>query len=305
VSAGATDVAQAREAARRRRTQLFVPANKAAFVGKAAVSGADAVILDLEDSVPADQRDVARDALAAAVAELGAIDPDLHVLVRVNADESLADDVRAAVAAGAHAVLLPKTESAEDVRRLEALLDEAERSTDRPAGRTELQLLVETPRGLLDIAAIAAAGERVVAMMLGIEDLSTELEIDPRSPDFDVRWAHGLLIVAARAHGLAPYGLMGSLANFRDLPALAVDARQARAFGYLGALCIHPVQVELLNEAISPTADEIAQAQAVVAALEQGQRDGTAAVKIGGRMIDTPMGERARRLLARAGLASS
>lgn len=305
MSTGTDRAAQAREAARRRRTQLFVPANKPAFLAKAAASGADAVILDLEDSVPADQRSVARDALAGAVAELTEIAPDLHVLVRVNADASLAADVRAAVAAGAHAVLLPKTESAGEVRHVESLLDEAERSAVVPAGRTELQLLVETPRGLLEIAAIAAAGDRVVAMMLGIEDLSTELEIDPRSPDFDVRWAHGLLIVAARAHGLAPYGLMGSLANFRDLPALAVDARQARAFGYIGALCIHPVQVELLNEAFSPTADEIAQAQAVVAALEQGQRDGTAAVKIGGRMIDTPMGERARRLLARAGIASA
>lgn len=297
--------AQAREAARRRRTQLFVPANKPPFIAKAAASGADAVILDLEDSVPVDQRAVARAALDGAVTELTAIDPDLHVIVRVNSDATLVDDVRTAVAAGAHSVLLPKTESAGEVRHVESLLDEAERRADRPAGRTELQLLVETPRGLLEIAAIAGAGDRVVAMMLGIEDLSTELEIDPRSPDFDVRWAHGLLIVAARAHGLAPYGLMGSLANFRDLPALAVDARQARAFGYLGALCIHPVQVELLNEAFSPTADEVADAQAVVAALEQGQRDGTAAVRIGGRMIDTPMGERARRLLARAGLASS
>ena len=144
------------------------------------------------------------------------------------------------------------------------------------------------------------AGQRVVALMLGIEDLSTELEIDPRSPDFDVRWAHGAVLVAARAHGLAPYGLMGSLANFQDLPALARDAEQARAFGYLGALCIHPAQVDVLNRAFSPTAAEVAEARAVVAALEAGLRSNTAAVSYQGRMIDTPMGERARRLLARA-----
>lgn len=294
-------VERAREAALRRRTQLFVPANKPAFVAKAATSGADAVILDLEDSVPPDQRSVARDALGAAVAELTALDPALHVIVRVNTDDSTPADVRAAVAAGAHAVLLPMTESAEDVRRAESLLDEAELDSGIAPGHTQLQLLVETPRGLLEIAAIAAAGERTVAMMLGIEDLSTALEIDPRSPGFDVRWAHGLLVCAARAHGLAPYGLMGSLANFQNLPALAADARKARAFGYLGALCIHPVQVGLLNDVFSPTADELAEARAVVAALEEGERAGTAAVQIEGRMIDTPMGERARRLLARAG----
>lgn len=293
-------VDRAREAALRRRTQLFVPANKPAFLAKAAGSGADAVILDLEDSVPVDQRAAARGLLSSAVASLRTAAPSIHVVVRVNAGDPLESDVDAAVEAGADAVLLPMTESVEQVRRVEELIGRAETRVGAEQGRTQLQLLVETSRGLLDVATFAAAGERVVALMLGIEDLSTELEIDPRSPDFDVRWAHGAVLVAARAHGLAPYGLMGSLANFSDLAALARDARQARAFGYIGALCIHPTQVEVLNGAFSPTEAEVVRARAVVAALDEGLRSGTAAVKLDGRMIDTPMGERARRLLARA-----
>ena len=290
-----------REAALRRRTQLFVPANKPAFLAKAAASGADAVVLDLEDSVPAAERPAARDALAGAVIALRQAAPALHVLVRVNSDEDLAVDVAAAVTAGADAVLVPKTEDAERVRLVEELLGAAERADGRPVGTVEVQLLVETARGLLAIAGIAAAGSRTTALMLGVEDFAAELEIDPTAAEFDVRWAHGMVLCAARAHGLAPYGLVRSLANFRDLPALARDARAARGMGYVGALCIHPAQVPVLAEAFSPDPAEVAHAQRVLDALAAGQRAGTAAVSLDGRMVDTPMATRARRLLARAG----
>jgi citrate lyase subunit beta/citryl-CoA lyase len=290
-----TWVPTARERALRRRTQLFVPANRPDFLPKAAASNADAVILDLEDSVPSYQRPSARATLAPGVAVLKDRNPRLHVVVRLNADDGLPEDLDAAVAAGSDAVLVPKVESSETVRRVEALLDAC------GVDRIELQLLVETSRGILDLPGIAAAGDRVVAMMLGIEDLSTELELDPTSPDFDVRWAHGLLVCAARAHGLAPYGLLGSLANFRDVEALTRDAERARAFGYLGALCIHPAQVDVLNRAFSPTAEEVADAREVLAAMAEGERLGTSAVTHRGRMVDTPTAHRARRLIARAG----
>jgi citrate lyase subunit beta/citryl-CoA lyase len=290
-----------REAAMRRRTQLFLPANRPERAEKAALAGADAVILDLEDSVPAAARPQARDGLFHSVAALRAARPGLHILVRVNSDADLAADVTAAVAAAADGVLVPMVESASHINEVERLLDEAEQQYGRQARSTEVQVLVETPRSLLEIAAIAAAGTRTVALMLGTEDLSAELEIDPTSPDFDLRWAHGLVICAARANGLAAYGLMRSLANFRDLPALERDAEQARAFGYLGTLCIHPVQVEVLNRAFAPTAKEVAHARAVIAALEEGEQSGTTAVQLDGRMVDTPMAHRAKRLLARAG----
>ncbi|MGY1690331.1 HpcH/HpaI aldolase/citrate lyase family protein [Geodermatophilus sp. SYSU D01105] len=286
-----------REAALRRRTQLFVPANKPAFLPKAAASGADAVILDLEDSVPAGARADARAGLADAVRSL----PGGHVLVRVNSDADLARDVEAAVTAGASGVLVPKAEDPVRVRLVDALVTAAERACGRAEGSVEVQLLVETPRGLLRIDEVAGASARTTALMPGTEDLAAELEVDPSDEQFDLRWAHGLVVCAARAHGLAPYGLMRSLANFRDLPALARDARAARSFGYVGALCVHPAQVPVLTEAFSPAPEEVAHAQRVLDALAEGERAGTAAVSVDGRMVDTPMATRARRLLARAG----
>jgi citrate lyase subunit beta/citryl-CoA lyase len=288
-----------REAALHRRTQLFVPAVRPEFLPKAAASGADAVIVDLEDSVPPAERPGARAALPSAVAALRGVD---SVLVRVNPDDDLRDDVEAAVLAGADGVLVPKVETPEHVQVVEELVSRAERVLDVPGRAVEVQLLVETPRGLLRVAEIAGAGARTTALVLGVEDLAAELEVDPAAEGFDVRWAHGLVVCAARAHGLAPYGLLGSLANYRDLPALAADGRAARAFGYVGALCIHPAQVPVLAEAFSPSAEQVAHARRVLDALAAGERAGTAAVSVDGRMVDIPTATRARRLLARAGV---
>jgi citrate lyase subunit beta/citryl-CoA lyase len=272
-----------------RRTQLFLPADRPERAAKAATSGADAVILDLEDALPADARPGARDGLERLVADVRAAAP-VPVLVRVNSDDDLADDVAAAVEAGADGALVPKVESADRVHEVDALLGGAD---------LEVQLLVETPRGLLAAAEIAAAGRRTTAMVLGVEDLAAELEVDPSSPYADLRWAHATVLLAARAAGLTPYGLLGSLTNFRDLDALAEDARASRGFGYAGALCIHPAQVPVLNEAFSPTEAELRWARAVLDAMAEAERSGLAAAQLDGRMIDAPIAARARRLLER------
>ncbi|TCI99691.1 CoA ester lyase [Aeromicrobium sp. IC_218] len=271
-----------------RRTQLFLPADRPERAAKAATSGADAVILDLEDALPAEARPGARDGLERLVADVRAA-ASVPVLVRVNSDD-LADDVAAAVAARADGVLVPKVESAGRVREVDDLLGGAD---------LEVQLLVETPRGLLAAAEIAAAGRRSTAMVLGVEDLAADLEVDPTSPYTDLRWAHATVLLAARAAGLTPYGLLGSLTNFRDLAALDEDARASRGFGYVGALCIHPAQVPVLNEAFSPTAAELDRARAVLDAMAEAERSGLAAAQLDGRMIDAPVVARARRLLER------
>lgn len=287
-----------REAAMRRRSQLFVPVNKPHFVTKAAASGADAVIVDLEDSLPPDHRASAHQLVDGMVSALRAAASGLHLLVRVNPGEATEADVRAAVASGADGILVPKVETQAEVHRVEALVEAAEHAEGRTG--VELQLLVETPRGVLQLPALAGAGSRVVALMLGTEDLAAEMDVDPLSPDVDFGWAHGALVCAARAYGLAPYGLLGSIATYDDIDRLRLLAARSRAFGYLGSLCIHPTQVSVLNDAFSPSPDEITEALRVLEAWAHGNEIGTAAVQYQGRLLDTPMAARARRLLARA-----
>jgi citrate lyase subunit beta/citryl-CoA lyase len=108
--------------------------------------------------------------------------------------------------------------------------------------------------------------------------------------------------MAARAAGIAPYGLMNSLSNFADLDALADDVHRSRAFGFVGAFCIHPSQVPVLNAGFAPSEDEVARASQIVAALEAAERQGAASAALDGRMIDVPVADRARRVLRRADL---
>lgn len=290
----------ARAEAMLRRSYLFLPANRIDRVSKAAASGADALILDLEDSVADTEVDAARDHLSASV-RLARDTAAVPVHVRVNAGPMISLDIAAAVAAGADGVVAPKIETAADVISVHALLDAAERRFGSRAGSTEVLLLVESARGMAALGEIASAGSRTIGLALGVEDLATDLEIDPQSKDFDLGWAHGLLICHARANGIVPLGLLRSLSEIRDLDAFERDAFRSRAFGYMGALCIHPAQILPLHRAFSPSQEEVRQARAVLAALEDAELVGSAAAQIDGRMVDTPMAIRANRVLRRAG----
>jgi citrate lyase subunit beta/citryl-CoA lyase len=279
---------------------LFVPANRPRFVAAAARHGADAIILDLEDSVPPDERKAARDALADAVR---ALSPSHDVSIRVNKPfEVLIDDLDAAVAARPAALVLPKVESVVEVAIIDALVGEREIRHGIVRGSIELQVLVETCAGLAKVTEIAAASPRIVSLTLGVEDLASELEIEPGGPGFDLSWAHGAVLMAARAAGIAPYGLMDSLSNFTDLDTLAADVRRSRAFGFVGAFCIHPRQVAVLNAGFAPSEEEVSRARQIVSALDEAVRNGTASAALEGRMIDVPVADRARRVLRRAKL---
>lgn len=282
------------------RSQLFVPASRSDFVAKATLYDADAIILDLEDSVPSTEkpaaRKVANDALRAHTG------PPIFVRVNHSLDE-LDDDLRAVVAARPDGLVLPKVESAEDVLVVDRLVAEQERRADIPVGSIAFQILVETCVGLLAIPQILGSSPRIVSGMLGLEDLSAELEVEPGSPGFDVSWAHGLLLAGARAAKVQPYGLMDSLTNYTELELFSANVRRSRAFGYVGTCCIHPDQVAIANAGFSPTPEEVQHARGVLRALESAERKGRAATTFEGRMIDPPVADRARSVLERAGRA--
>ncbi len=288
------------ETAQARRSQLFVPANRPKFVATADSKGADAIILDLEDSVPPQERDAARIALFRAVRLLS---KSHYVSVRVNKPfEVLIADLDAAISAKPAALVLPKVESALEVSIIDALMAERELQNGIARGSTELQVLIETCLGLAKVLEIAQSSPRIVSLTLGVEDLAKELEVEPGAPDVDLSWAHSRVIMAARAAGVAPYGLLNSLSNFTNLTALAGDVRRSRAFGFVGAFCIHPAQVPVLNSGFAPSDEEIDHARQVVAALEEAKRSGAASTALDGRMIDVPVADRARRTLRRADL---
>ncbi|WP_210327734.1 HpcH/HpaI aldolase/citrate lyase family protein [Mesorhizobium silamurunense] len=279
------------------RSLLFVPAHVPRFVEAAHERGADGVILDLEDSVPQDQKREARRQLPESVAKVAR--KGTSVLVRVNRGlRALAADLDAAVMEGVDALVLPKTDSAEWVLEIAGAVSELERERSLAPGRIRFLAQIETPGALERLAAIASAHARMVAMALGPEDFSAAVG---GSPEFDLLLAPNLCVLfAARAAGLLPLGFIGSIGEFSDTHKLREAAVHARRLGFAGALAIHPTQVAIFNEAFSPSAQEVEWARSVVAAEDDAIKRGLSAFSLNGKMVDPPVVRRAREILALA-----
>ncbi len=181
-----------------------------------------------------------------------------------------------------------------------ARIDRLERSRGLPAGRIALELTVESPRGLLNLEAIAATGRRVRTIGLGPEDYCLELGVEPSADGIELLYGLSKLVTVCKAAGKSPIGLLGSIANFHDLYAFERSASRARDLGCEGASCIHPLQVAVLNRVFSPAPREVERAQVAVQTFEEGLRRGTASVNMAGAMVDTPVYQRSRRILEQA-----
>jgi citrate lyase subunit beta/citryl-CoA lyase len=277
------------------RSLLYVPAHVEKFVASAHTRGADAVILDLEDAVPPAEKARARGLVASAAERVGQGGAD--VLVRINGPALAHDDIDAAVGPNVAALYLPKVESADEVRRLSDRIAAAEERAGAPEGKTRLVALIESATGWLNMASIAAADARLVALSLGSEDFCVDVGMEPSEETLMLPKQQ--LIITAASAGLMAFGVVGVNTNFADSEAYLAMARRSRRFGYSGSSAIHPSQVALLNAAFSPDAAEIAHAERVIAAAQEAERDGRGAVALDGRMIDAPIVTRAQALLAR------
>lgn len=278
------------------RSVLFVPAHVQRFVQAAAGRGADAVQLDLEDSVPAASKAEARAALAPAIAELQA--RGVAVLVRINRDlRNAVADLDAAVLAGVGAISVPKAAGAVHLQLLDGLIRELELERALAPGGIGLIAMVETLDGLQQARALAEACPRVIGLTLGSEDFSAAAGMQPTAQNLFHPCQQ--IVFAARAAGVQAWGFPGSIAEYGDLERYREQAAQGRAMGFDGAFCIHPRQVAVLNTVFQPTAEEVAQAEAVIAAYTAALSQNRGAATLHGSMIDLPVVERARAVLAR------
>lgn len=279
------------------RSLMFCPANAQRFVEKAHTRGADAIILDLEDSVSAPEKAAARAGVAAAAATVGQAGAD--VLVRINRELHWAvEDIAAAVGPAVMGLVLPKVMGPEHVRLLSEVVATREIELGLALGHTRFVVLVESAAAVEHMNAIARSDERVVAMAVGGEDLATDLDAEPSADSLYV--AKMLGVHAARAAGILPMGVLASVAGVVGSDAYRAMLQRSRALGFACATCVHPAQVPLLNEAFGPTPAQLERAQRLVQAYEEGQARGTGAVLFEGAMVDRPVAERAYRLLARA-----
>lgn len=281
------------------RSLLFCPANAERFIAKAHTRGADAIILDLEDAVPAAEKQSARTAVAASAHAIHAGGPE--VLVRINRELELAvADISAAVSADVTALVVPKVHGPEHIQLLAEVISAQEMRLGLRPDHTGLVALVESAGAVTRINEIAAAHPRLVGMAVGGEDLATDLDAEPTADSLYV--AKMLGVHAARAAGILPLGIVASVANVQGDDAYRAMLARSRALGFAAATCVHPAQVPLLNEAFGPSASQLDRARRLVETYAAAQARGQGAVLFEGAMIDKPIVARAERLLARAGV---
>ena len=284
---------------RARRSSLILPVNVPRFVEKAFARGADAIVLDLEDSVPPQEKASARKLVQGSLAVAGR--GGAEVLVRVNNDPALlTDDIDAAVHPGLDGLSIPKAETAAQIQAIVAQVERLERARGVAPGYVRLSLAIETPRGFLALEAIARSSDRIATMSIGVEDYCLELGVEPSADGMELLYPVAHLVTVCKVVGVQPTGLVGSIAGFRDLAVFEGAAQRARQLGCEGAGCIHPDQVTVLNRVFTPDPTKVEHARRVVEAFEDGVRRGTASVNLDGKMVDVPVYKRAQVVLARA-----
>lgn len=283
---------------RRSRSMLFVPATRWNMLEKAAASTADAVCLDLEDSVAPAEKQIARANAARALRELDF--GQRTRILRINALDSpyaYRDLIEVVEAAGAtlDLIMLPKAESAAHPQFVDTMLTQIELAQGFVPGRIGIEAQIETARGCLHVAEIAAASARLEALIYGPGDFAASARMplanigeadqhDHLYPGHRWHYVMQSIVIAARAHGLRC--MDGPYAAFRDSAGLEQAARIARALGFDGKQCIHPAQLEVVTQVFTPSVEEISWAEQVVAAYQEALVRGDGAIRIGDRMID-------------------
>lgn len=281
------------------RSWLFVPGDSERKLAKCWSSGADAIIVDLEDSVTAENKSAARSSAAHAIRQARIAGVSKPIVVRLNALQTglTEDDIAATIGAGADGYVVPKVANASDVAEVARILAAAETSAHEPMAL--IPIATEVPEAIFRLHEIARAHERVTGIFWGMEDLGTEIAARrTRRPNGEIlepfRTVRSLALFAAAAAGIAcvdtPY------VDMADADGLGREATEASWVGFSGKLAIHPSQVAVINDAFSPSSEEMEEARTLLRISREG---GGAAFRYNGRMIDTPHLAAAERLLAR------
>lgn len=281
-----------------RRSTLILPVNNKKFVDKSWQRNADAIMLDLEDSIPYSEKANARKCVKEAIKTAGLGGSD--VLVRLNSEqEEYIEDLKASIYEGLTGIVATKVEHAHQIIDIEERISDLEQERGLPAHSLDVGLLIETAQGFLNMQDIVKASKRAVTVALGTEDFALDLGIEPSTEGDEIQAAKAQTLIIAVANGLIPTGLIGSFADFKDLEGLKKNAQKAVQFGSKGASCIHPDQVTILNQVFSPTSSEVEYAYAVIDAYEEAEKQGSAATALNGKMIDIPVVKRAYKTVAR------
>jgi len=275
---------------RMRRSRLYLPGNEAKFMINSGLHKPDGVILDLEDSVHPSEKDSARVHVRNALRQIDFLGSER--MVRINQGEMGMTDLDFIVPHNVHVVLIPKCESADEVKAVDARI--ARIKKDRKVSYDVLLMpIVESALGAVRAYEIASASPNVVALTIGLEDYTADIGTRRTNEGRESFWARAQVVNAARAAKVQPIDTVFS--DVADMEGLRQSVLEAKALGFEGKGCIHPRQIEVINDAFAPTEDEIKRAKAIVLAFDAAQAKGLGVASLGSKMIDPPVVKRALR----------
>ena len=272
-----------------RRSILYMPGDDRRKIEKAQTLGLDSFCMDLEDGVALNNKPAARESVKSALKELDF--GHTERLVRINPAETVlaTQDLESLLVARPDGIVVPKVESAADIQWVALQLDAA----DMP-----IIAIVETARGIINLKEIGAAGSTLSALAFGAEDLAGDIGATRTKAGWEVLYARSAVITHAAANGLQALDMV--FVDFRDPENLALEAQAGASMGYDGKQAIHPNQIEVINQAFTPSQEEIEKAQRVVVEFDKNSQAGTGAFAIDGKMIDMPLYRSAQNKLAKA-----
>ncbi|AAL97759.1 TPA: citrate (pro-3S)-lyase subunit beta [Streptococcus pyogenes] len=282
---------------RLRRTMMFLPGANAAMLRDAPLFGADSVMFDLEDSVSLKEKDTSRALVHFALKTFDY--SSVETVVRVNGLDSCgALDIEAVVLAGVNVIRLPKTETAQDIIDVEAVIERVERENSIEVGRTRMMAAIESAEGVLNARDIAKASKRLIGIALGAEDYVTNMKTRRYPDGQELFFARSMILHAARAAGIAAIDTVYSDVN--NTEGFQNEVRMIKQLGFDGKSVINPRQIPLVNEIYTPTKKEIDHAKQVIWAIREAESKGSGVISLNGKMVDKPIVERAERVIALA-----
>lgn len=279
------------------RSYLFTPGDNETLLRKVFDAGADAVVLDLEDAVPPSEKAAARALVARVVAQRPSRrGPALWVRINGCEGDLWREDLAAVVGPALTGLRLPKVESVAAARRVDETLGRAEETAGLPPGRIALALTLETARGVLAAAELAAC-PRVRHLTFGAADFTQDIGAEPGEDEAETLVARSLIVLAARAAGIDP-PVAPAYTRLQDDVGLARSSRSARRLGFFGRSCIHPRQIPIVHEAFTPRPEDLTRAREIVEAYAHARASGSGALMLpDGQFIDLPVVRRAQALL--------
>jgi len=277
---------------RLRRSRIYLPGNSPRMIQKGPLLGADAVILDLEDSVSPEEKDAARILVGMAIRHVDFLDSE--VMVRINPlDRGGDEDLKVILPAGPDAVVVPKCESPEDVLKIEKIITRNE--LPKPVA---ILAMIESAKGILHAYEIASASSLVEAITFGGEDFTQDIGATRTKEGKEIFWGRSMLVIAAKAAGVQALDTVFSDVN--DEEGLRRDTQMIKEMGFDGRAAVHPAQIEIIHEVFAPTPVEIQHAANVINAAETARKLGKGVAVIKGKMIDAPIIKRAEKIIRTA-----